>query len=357
MGYSVRLVGEVVIYPPLPLTFVEFFNKIACARNNTFGDGDPLSFDSCIHKMSGGCELMGLYHSPNTKVPSCYCYWFLYSHHSAPKPYTVLESYVTLAENPAFINYEFWLQYVIDYIDAQFVDKQLSFSGSIQWNGEAIEDSGMLSLQKRWKPAFGGAHGCSRWEVLVQPSTKKPLYAKRLRMMTPSIKNFFDLRPSLLRKVDVGGYVIIAQKRNDSVVGILEPKESAILHSDPFKQSECIVPNTQKDQWKKNDPPSLVNICCNIIAKYSMVASAIDHLDKLILVIDMKEKLMKEGRFCSGCSTLFYGPAGAFVTYVYPHSGDYILYYGRYCTVSCCNRYDTFPVGQFDGIWYGGCGL
>jgi len=177
---------------------------------------------------------------------------------------------------------------------------------------------------------------------------------KKLRPMTPSIKNFFELRPSLLRKVDVGGYVMIAQKRNEYVLGILEPKELAILPCDPFKRTEYIIPNATKDQWQQHDPPSLVNICCNNIIKIapSLVLSNQDSI-KQYLVLDMQEKLKKEGRFCTGCSNIFYGFAGAFITYVYPHSGDYILYYGRYCSAACCNRYDTFPMAHFDGIWYG----
>jgi hypothetical protein len=69
MGYSVRLLGEIAIEPPLSAQFVEYFNTLAGGRNNTFGDADPLCFDSVLHNMIGG-ETVDNELSANTKVPS-----------------------------------------------------------------------------------------------------------------------------------------------------------------------------------------------------------------------------------------------------------------------------------------------
>lgn len=137
-------------------------------------------------------------------MPSCWCQWIL-----TKKKTTKIRCEINSAR---FVNYEFWLQYVIDFIVQRNNQTYLTISGEIFFSGESINDNGILKVVKRDRDLIGGPFGVSSWQVEVHPKVPEPLFAKRPRKMTKDIMSYFNLRPNFVRRSDVAGYMLIVRK-------------------------------------------------------------------------------------------------------------------------------------------------
>ncbi|KAL6076961.1 hypothetical protein QOT17_002655 [Balamuthia mandrillaris] len=262
MGYSTDFEGDLVIRPQLSQAFVAQFNKIAGARNNTYGDGDTDSFDAVRHGKVGG-PLNSFFHG-DSSVPSCWCGWYLENGQDVQGE--ALTFICTEADK--FYGYAEWLGYIVDYIVEHHSDTELSFDGGLKWQGQSKRDTGRLHI----RPASGPASS-TKWEVVAEPRNilQRRIGFGRAQLHKNSIYGLF------LEDKDTQRVVV---RRREELVRLDDELESKLTW-EHLEAISCRVPprpHVEPDRTKKhrsNDQApsttrsalSLLDLACYAVSK------------------------------------------------------------------------------------------